>query len=185
MTEKEILRQVLDTITFEPLPEALPAKFTTQFSETALDQILDSLIASGVQVVPCQEGQKVYRIRKCCEENTGYKEEYGFDKEYSEDCPYLEPAAWQDESDRCEAVEDIDERDWCTLNCNILCEHCKGRFAIQKDDYKISMRYQIYGTPMFKEDTPLDMVRFKTYDEAKSVLEQHIAKGIVKNSEDV
>lgn len=53
MTEKEILRQVFDAITFEPLPEALPAKLTTQFSEFALDQILDSLIASGVQVVPC------------------------------------------------------------------------------------------------------------------------------------
>lgn len=47
------------------------------------------------------------------------------------------------------------------------------------------MRYQIYGTPMFKKDTQLDMVRFKTYDEAKLVLEQHIAKGVVKNSEDV
>ena len=36
-----------------------------------------------------------------------------------------------------------------------------------------------------EEDTPLDMVRFKTYEEAQSVLEQHIAKGVVKKDENV
>ena len=69
----------------------------------------DYLLANGVIVTPCKVGDTVYKIRKFCETNIGYKEEYKSEEEFEADCPYLDRQAWYDDSDRCKAITDYDE----------------------------------------------------------------------------
>lgn len=47
---------------YQNRPNGLTANLATQFSEFALEQIADALLASGVIVPPCNIGDAVYRV---------------------------------------------------------------------------------------------------------------------------
>lgn len=123
-------------------------------------------------ILPCKEGETVYKIVKFCEENTGYSEFYRPSVEFDSDCEYFEPQEWADDRERCNAkIEDDDKEPWyCSLNLDILCEKCKSRFTIQKDKFALSMIHQIFNTPMFNENTSLEDVYYLSFEEAEAAL---------------
>lgn len=125
-------------------------------------------------VLPCKEGDTVYKIVKFCGENTGYYEFYKPSVEFESDCEYFEPACYMDDSERCNAkIEDDDKEPWyCSLNLDVLCEKCKSRFAIQKDKFTLSMVRQVFNTPMFKENIFLEDVYYLSFEEAEEALSE-------------
>lgn len=127
--------------------------------------------------MPCKEGDTIYKIVKCCEENTGYKEFYRPSIEFESDCEYYEPQCWADDCERCKAkIEDDDKEPWyCSLNLDILCERCKERFAIQKDKFTFSKMRQVFNTSMFNNNTALEDVYYLSLEEAENALK--ILKG--------
>jgi hypothetical protein len=136
------------------------------------ETIVDELIKSKVIILPAMPGDILYEIRKVCDTNDGYKEEWKPDPEFSEDCKYFEPASWYDDADECKAVDDIDERDYPCLNLNILCEECKSRFCIQKTKFQWSDMDRVVGTAMYNEDTELYYRKYLTEEAAKETLEE-------------
>lgn len=129
-----------------------------------------------IVTLPCKEGDTIYKIRKFCEENTGRYEFYRPSVKFESDCEYFEPACYYDDSERCNAeIEDDDKEPWyCSLNLDVLCEKCKSRFAIQKDKFTLSMVRQIFGTPMFNENTSIEDVYYLSFEEAKEALSRII-----------
>lgn len=125
-------------------------------------------------VLPCKEGDTVYKIKKFCGENTGCYKFYRPSIEFENDCEYFLPQCYYDDCDRCTAeIEDDDKEPWyCSLNLDILCEKCKERFAIQKDKFTISMVKQVFNTPMFKESTSLEDVYYLSFEEAEEALKR-------------
>ena len=125
-------------------------------------------------ILPCKEGDTIYKIVKFCGENTGYYEFYRPSVEFENNCEYFEPACYMDDSERCNAkIEDDDKEPWyCSLNLDVLCEKCKSRFAIQKDKFTLSMVRQVFNTPMFKENTSLEDVYYLSFEEAEEALKK-------------
>lgn len=125
-------------------------------------------------ILPCKEGDTVYKIVKFCGENTGCYEFYRPSVEFENDCEYFEPACCYDDCERCNAkIEDDDKEPWyCSLNLDILCEKCKERFAIQKDKFTLSMIRQVFNTPMFKENTSLEGIYYLSFEEAEEALKR-------------
>ena len=125
-------------------------------------------------ILPCKEGDTVYKIRKFCEENTGCYEFYRPSVEFESDCEYFEPACYYDDCERCNAdIEDDDKEPWyCSLHLDVLCEKCKERFAIQKDKFTLSMVRQVFNTPMFKESTSLEDTYYLSFEEAEEALKR-------------
>lgn len=123
-------------------------------------------------VLPCKEGDVVYKIVKFCEQNTGYKEFYRPSVEFENDCEYLEPQYWANDCERCNAqIDDDDKEPWyCSLNLDILCEKCKERFAIQKDRFTFSKIRQVFNTPMFNKNTSLEDIYYLSLEEAEDAL---------------
>lgn len=138
----------------------------------AAEIIADKILEDGWIKPPCKEGDTIYKIVKFCGENTGYKEFYRPTIEFKEDCPHYELAAWYDEGDRCTTAEDYGKGDYCNLNLKVLCGDCKGRFAIQRDIFTYSKMKQIYGTPMFDENTSLEDRYYLTMEDAEKALEE-------------
>lgn len=123
-------------------------------------------------ILPCKEGDTIYKIVKFCEANTGYKEFYRPSIEFESDCEYYEQQYWADDCERCNAkIEDDDKEPWyCSLNLDILCEKCKERFAIQKDKFTFSKMRQVFNTPMFNENTSLEDIYYLSLEEAENAL---------------
>lgn len=138
--------------------------------------IADKILADGWIKLPCKEGDTVYKIRKFCGKNTGYKEFYRPSKEFEKNCHYLEPQSWYDDCDKCKAVEDYDEGCYCDLNVKIFCDTCKDRIAIQKDKFTLSMLHSVFNTPMFNENTKLEDTYFLTKEEAEQALRKDEGK---------
>ncbi len=157
------------------LIEKLTETFDEQYEKRMLitpQHTADSLLADGWIRPPCKVGDTVYKIRKFCETNVGYKEEYKPDKEFEENCPYLDPQSWYDDSDRCKAVTNYEEANYCTINLKILCDTCKSRLAIQKDKFTWSMMCNVFNTPMFNTNTDLYDTYFLTKEEAEKKLKE-------------
>ena len=140
------------------------------------EDIATDLIQDGWIKPPCKPGDTVYKIRKFCEVNTGYREEYRGNNEFNTDCPYLEPANWFDDCDRCKAITDYDEACYCTVNLKILCDTCKSRLVIQKDKFTWSKMNQIFNTPMFNTNTDLYDTYFITEEDAEEKLKEILQK---------
>lgn len=132
-------------------------------------EVADHLIANGVTVLPCKEGDTVYVIRKFCDQNTGYKEFYRPSKEFDKPCQHYEPAEWEC-GERCIACADIDFSSYCSLNLNLSCDECKERIAIQADKFNFSMMCRVFNTPMFDEKIELVDTLFLTKREAEQAL---------------
>ena len=142
------------------------------------EYIADYLLANGVIVPPCREGDTIYHILKYCEKNTGCKEFYRPTKEFEDDCKYYEPQHWADDCEECFApiMNDDYEPYYCSLNLDIYCEKCKERFAIQKDVFTLAKAHQVYNSPMFNEKTTLEYTYFRTKEEAEKALSEHLNK---------
>lgn len=125
-------------------------------------------------VLPCKEGDTIYKIVKFCKENTGCYEFYRPSVEFESDCEYFEPACYYDDCERCNAqIEDNDKEPWyCSLNLDVLCEKCKSRFAIQKDKFTFSKIRQIYNAPMYNENISLEDVYYLSLEEAENALKR-------------
>lgn len=144
------------------------------------DKIYDikyNLWAKQQLILPCKKGETVYRIVKFCEENEGYKEFYKPHIEFAKNCKYYEPAAWYDDSERCNAkINDEEKEPWyCALNLDILCEECKSRLAIQKDIFTLSMINDVFNTPMFNKNTSQEDIRYLSFEDAQEALNKIIA----------
>lgn len=129
------------------------------------------LVENNIRPIPALPGDTLFEIRKVCSTNAGRKEEYKPITEYETPCKYFEPASWYDDCDECNAIDDIDERSYCELNLNILCDECKGRFTIQKTKFEWSDMTRVVGTPMFDEATETRYRKYLTEDAAKKALE--------------
>ena len=138
----------------------------------AVEQVVDSLIAQGVVMLPCKEGGTVYRIKKFCEENTGYSEFYRPSKEFPRDCQHYEPAEWECE-ESCKIGSDSS---YCSLYLDIHCEICKERIAVQADKFEFSMMRRVFNTPMFDENTELRDTLFLTKEDAEQALKDLLSK---------
>lgn len=145
---------------------------TKWYSEEHDEGLADHLIANRVILLPCKEGDTIYRIVKFCEKNTGCKEFYRPTVEFEEDCPHLRPQSWYDDCDVCTAAEDYDDSCYCSLYLKVLNEACKGRFAIQKDKFTFGKMKQVYGTPMFDESTSPEHTYYLTMEDAEKAMEE-------------
>lgn len=126
-----------------------------------------------LMILPCKEGDTIYRIRKFCEENTGYKDNFEPSVEFSDSCEYFDPACCAGDCERCLAVIQGDYDRWyCSHNLDILCNKCKDRMAIQKDIFTLSKIRQIYGTPMFNAAIDPEEIYYLSLNEAEKVLEE-------------
>lgn len=125
-------------------------------------------------VLPCKEGDTIYRIVKFCGENMGCKEFYRLSIEFENDCEYFEPVYYAGDCERCNAeiIDDDKERWYCSHNLDILCEKCKDRFAIQKDIFTFSKIRQIYDTPMFNDNLSLEDIYYLSLEEAENALKK-------------
>lgn len=125
-------------------------------------------------ILPCKEGDTIYKIVKFCGVNTGYYEFYRPSVEFESDCEYFEPACYYDDCERCNAkIEDDDKEPWyCSLHLDVLCEKCKERFAIQKDKFTIAKVRQVFNTPMFNENTLLGDIYYLSFEEAEEALKR-------------
>ena len=57
------LKQIFKTINYVPFPECnIEANLATQFTDHALNQIVDALIAKGVTAIPCEVNDTIYVI---------------------------------------------------------------------------------------------------------------------------
>lgn len=128
-------------------------------------------------ILPCKEGDTIYRIVKFCGENMGCKEFYRPTIEFEDDCEFFEPVYCAGDCERCNAqIEDDDKEPWnCSLNLDILCEKCKDRFAIQKDIFTFSKIRQIFNTPMFNDHLSLEDIYYLSLEEAESALKKIIS----------
>lgn len=138
------------------------------------ESLADYLLANGVIVLPCKVGDTVYKIRKFCGINTGYKEFYRPSKEFEENCQYLDPQSWYDDCDRCKAVEDYDEGCYCDLNVKIFCDTCKSRLAIQKEKFTYGMMTRVFNTPMFDKNTSDEDILYITKEEAEAKMKEGV-----------
>lgn len=68
---RDRLIEIFQKTNYQNRPDGLTANFATQFSEYALREIVDALLANGVIVPPVKVGQTVYVMES---ENTGYFE---------------------------------------------------------------------------------------------------------------
>jgi hypothetical protein len=129
-----------------------------------------------ILVLPCKEGDTIYRIKKFCEENIGYKEFYRPSVEFENDCEYYEPVYCAGDCEKCNAEIKDDKEPWyCSLNLDVLCEKCKDRFAIQKDIFTFSKVRQIYNTPMFNNHLSLEDIYYLSFEEAEEALKKIIS----------
>ena len=63
MTDRDRLIELFKKTEYTPFPEmTMTANLGNQFTEYGLNCIVDSLLANGVIVLPCQIGQRVYDI---------------------------------------------------------------------------------------------------------------------------
>ena len=58
---KKRLMDLFKKIKYQPLPHSLEATLATQFSEFALNQIVDEMLANGVIALPCKVGDAIYQ----------------------------------------------------------------------------------------------------------------------------
>lgn len=173
----DILKNAIDRLAAYEDMELTPEEFreSIDFSlelNKKAHRMLKAEEDDRVIVLPCKEGDTIYRIVKFCEENTGCQEFYRPSVEFESDCEYFEPACWFDDSERCNAeIEDDDKEPWhCSFNLDILCEKCKERFAIQKDIFTLSKVRQIFNTPMFNENISLEDIYYLSFEEAENAL---------------
>ena len=138
-----------------------------------VNDLADYLIANGVVISPCKEGDTVYKIKKFCDENTGYMEFYTPSKEFDKPCPHYEPAEWEC-AENCKIGDD---GSYCSQYLDIRCEKCKERTAIQAAQFDFSMLRKVFNTPMFDESTQLRNTFFLTKEEAEAHLPQQPAEG--------
>lgn len=184
MTDKEILRQIFTETKYTAYKGATPdVRLSDQFSDDSLDCILDALIARGVTVEPCKEGDTIYRIYKACEPNDGLRPEFAPDKVFVYKCPYLEEAQYCGDCDECRAVKenpklDSDDAYYCTINVTVFHPLCKERLVIRKDKFSVGQKHNVYKTPMFNENTLVEDMVFLTYEDALEVVNELKAKEI-------
>lgn len=73
MGDRDRLIELFKKIEYTPFPEmTMTSNLGNQFTDYALNCIVDELLANGVIVPPCKVGNKVY----CIEYNFGIIEEY-------------------------------------------------------------------------------------------------------------
>lgn len=172
MTDIERLKEIFRETKYAPFECMKPeVNLAVQFNDYSLDFIVKELLAKGVLVPPCKEGDTVYRIVKACESNDGRSEFYRPTPEFSENCPCFE----QDyDGEYCKAAKDYNKKWYCSLNLNVICSKCIERFAIQKEKFTYSMMKSVFNAPMFDKNTTLDNTYFLSEEEAKRELETHI-----------
>lgn len=126
----------------------------------------------NVIILPCRKGDTVYKIRKFCDENTGYQEFYRPTKEFDKPCQYFEEIY---DGDLCHYPDlKFDEKWYCNLDYDIHCDICKERFAVQADRFDYYMLEHIYNTPMFNKILSLENILFLTKEEAEDALDKYL-----------
>ena len=60
MTDRDRLKAVFKKIKYKPFQTSSECDFATQFTDYALNCIIDECLANGVIVPPCKVGQTVY-----------------------------------------------------------------------------------------------------------------------------
>lgn len=135
----------------------------------------DAEEAGLIKRLPCKEGTPIYYIRKDCDENWGYKEEFRPTKEFKEDCEHFEPAYWESD-EYCKYFDIVNDSysgyEDCSLDLTIICDKCKDRLTIHKDYFELSYINRVYNTPQFNPTTPLKNTYFLTVEEAKEKIEE-------------
>jgi hypothetical protein len=148
----------------------------------AIDDVLERLAeyedaeeAGLIKRLPCKEGTPIYYIRKDCDANDGYREEFRTAKEFEEDCEYFE-SAFYESSEYCKYF-DIINNDYsgyedCSFDLKIICDKCKNRLTIHKAYFTLGKTTQIYGTEQFNPNTMLEDTYFITIPEAEKKIEE-------------
>ena len=131
--------------------------------------------AGLIKILPCKEGTPIYYIRKDCDENFGYKEEFRPTKEFEEDCEHFESQYWESD-EYCKYFDKINDgyRDYenCSFDLKIICDKCKDRLTIHKDYFTLPMINRVYNTLQFDSKTSLRDTYFLTVEEAQEKLEE-------------
>lgn len=140
------------------------------------ERFADHLIENNVIILPCRKGDIVYQINKVCWSTDGYyKHEFHRpSKEFHEPCEH-----YGHEHDFYGATclyPDLNIHDNWLLegNCEIFCDNCRERFAIQGEQFNYGMIEHIYNTPMFDKTLSLEDIYFLTKKEAEDVLNKYL-----------
>ena len=143
----------------------------------AIDDILERLAeyedaeeAGLIKRLPCKEGTPIYYIRKDCDSNDGYREEFRPAKEFEEDCEHFESACYET-PEYCKYFDmvnnDYSGYEDCSFDLKIICDKCAERLTIYKDYFELSHINRVYNTPQFDPNTPLKDTYFLTPEEAE------------------
>ena len=165
ISENKLMKEELTDIVSEANRIAAWHKYNPK------ETIVDELIKSKVIISPAMPGDRLYKIRKVCNTNDGYKEEFKPNIEYYTACKHLDPQSWYDDCDQCKAT-DWEEGQYPDLNLKIFCEECKNRFCIQRTEFQWSDMTKVVNTAMFDESTDLYDRRYLTENEAINALEE-------------
>ena len=63
MTDRDMLIEIFKKTEYTPFPEmTMKSNLGNQFTDYALNHIVDELLANGIIVLPCKVGDKIYSI---------------------------------------------------------------------------------------------------------------------------
>ncbi len=149
----------------------------------AIDDIMERLAeyedaeeAGLIKRLPCKEGTPIYYIRKDCDANDGYREEFRPTKEFEEDCEYFQQSEYYECPEYCKYFDAVNNAysgyEDCSFDLKIICDKCKDRLTIHKDYFELSHINRVYNTPQFDPKTPLKDTFFLTVEEAEEKIKE-------------
>lgn len=149
----------------------------------AIDDILERLAeyedaeeAGLIKRLPCKEGAPIYYIRKDCDSNDGYREEFRPTKEFKEDCEYFQQSEYYECPEYCKYFDavnnDYSGYEDCSFDLKIICDKCAERLTIHKKYFELSYINQVYNTPQFDHKMPLKDTYFLTIEEAEEKIKE-------------
>lgn len=166
---------LINLLNKEPCPSPYTCSNACKYAESPHcleERFADHLIANNVIILPCRKDDLVYSIRKFCDVNVGNYEVYRPTKEFDNPCQYYEDIY---DGSMCHYPGlNFDEKWYCNLDCDIYCDNCRERLAVQADRFSYSMIEHIYNTPMFNKSLPLECIYFLTKKEAEDALDKYL-----------
>ncbi len=93
---RDRLIEIFRKTNYQNRPNGLTANLATQFSEYALGEVVDALLANGVIVLPCKVGDMVYQLKENCICTIGHRYLHNTCNRPTscQDCPHVEIKRW-------------------------------------------------------------------------------------------
>lgn len=126
----------------------------------------------NVIVMPCKDGDTVYRIRRMCDCNKTNLEKYAATKQFDYPCELYEK---NDDGELCRGtLNRAYPIQFCTITAIIYCDECVDRFTVEPCTYSSEDYKRVANTPSFNRNIPLYDMLFLTKEEAEKKIKEVI-----------